>query len=33
MYVGFDEITLEDLTFLKNAVIDGDNRIVIIGGE
>lgn len=31
MIVNFDEITLEDLLLVKNAVIDGDKRTVLIG--
>ncbi len=32
MIVGFDEITLEDLMYISNAVVDGDKRVVLIGG-
>ena len=32
MIVGFDEITLEDLMYISKAVIDGDKRVVLIGG-
>lgn len=32
MIVSFDEITLEDLMFITQGVIDGDRRIILIGG-
>ena len=32
MIVNFDEITLEDLMYISKTVIDGDKRIVVIGG-
>ena len=32
MIVGFDEITLEDLMYITTAIIDGDKRVVLIGG-
>lgn len=31
MIVNFNEITLEDLLCIKNAVIDGDRGIILIG--
>ena len=33
MIVGFDEITLEDLSHITNAVIDGNKRTVLIGAK
>ena len=32
MIVSFDEITLKDLMYISKAVIDGDERVVLIGG-
>lgn len=32
MVVNFDEITLEDLMYVSKAIIDGDKRVVLIGG-
>lgn len=32
MIVNFDEITLEDLMHISKAVVDGDKRVVLIGG-
>ena len=33
MYVNFNEITLEDLLYITNAIIDGDRKLVFIGVE
>ena len=33
MIVNFNEITLEDLLHITNAVIDGNQRIVLIGAK
>ena len=33
MIVGFNEITLEDLLHITNAVVNGDRKTVLIGAN